>query len=441
MIDRYTRKIMADLWSELKKKTYWHKVETAILRARVICDGIPQAVYVEADAIMITKEILSHADELEALGDHDLIAFVLAVSELLDEQTRIYYHTGVTSFDIEDTALAMLLVEVMDILIEDVKKLRATILVRSIEYKKTVMIGRTHFIHAEPITFGLKLLNWVDPLDRHLVRMNTARENIRVGKISGAVGKYSLSPQIEKIACEMLGLKPAKISTQILSRDLLVEYISCLVGVANSLERFATEIRHLAGTDFGEVAEYKDPAAKGSSAMPGKSFLRNPIKSENVCGLAKAMRGYLTMAHENENLWCERSLDNSALERIFLPDATTLLDFMLNRFTQVMEKLEVFPEQMKRNLQKTGGIVFAQQVMIALTKKGMARDTAYDLLENLAKSVERGTFVNAYELNFQALVMHQPEILKLLSSEEISACFDPKNSLKFVDEIFERFTI
>ncbi|MBI2459177.1 MAG: adenylosuccinate lyase [Parcubacteria group bacterium] len=430
---------MKNLWHDLKKKTLWHQVEKSILFARSKHGDIPLTAYKNAEDIIITEEILGRADELEVLGDHDLIAFVLAVSELLDDRTKIYYHTGVTSFDIEDTALALLLVEAIDILIEGIKCLRITIFNRAIEHKKTVMVGRTHFIHAEPITFGLKLLNWVDVLDRHLIRMKTARENVRVGKISGAVGKYSLPPQIEKTACEVLGLKPAKISNQILSRDLLVEYTSCLVGVADSLERFATEIRHLAGTDLGEVAEFKKPADKGSSAMPGKSFLRNPIKSENICSLTKAMRGYLIMAHENENLWGERSLDNSALERIFLPDATTLLDFMLNRFNQIMEKLEVYPKQMNRNLWKTGGIVFAQQIMIALTEKGMARDTAYDLLEALAKSLERDLFVNAQGQTFRALVHADPEIINLLSASEIENCFNPELSLKYVDEIFDRF--
>ncbi|MFH0969638.1 MAG: adenylosuccinate lyase [Patescibacteria group bacterium] len=439
MIERYTRKPMGELWEELKKKTYWHNVEVAILMARTRRENIPAIVYKNAQRIVITSEILQRADELEALGDHDMIAFILAVSELLDESTKIYYHTGVTSFDIEDTALAMLLVEAMDILIEQVKRLRTVVFHRALEHKHTIMIGRTHFIHAEPITFGLKLINWVDVLDRHLARMRSAREEIRVGKISGAVGKYSLNPEIERIACKLLGLKPAKISNQVISRDLLVRYISCLVGVSNSLDRFATEIRHLAGTDLSEVAEYKKDTAKGSSAMPGKSFLRNPIKSENTCGLAKAMRGYLVMANEDENLWCERSLDNSALERIFIPDSTTLLDFMLDRFSTVMEKLEVFPEQMNRNLWKTGGIVFAQQLMIALTKKAMPRDIAYDLLEGLAKSVQRGIFVNAKDESFRDLVKSHPEISNLLSTTEIEECFNPEMNLKYVDEIFERF--
>jgi len=431
---------MAMLWSELQIKTYWHHIEKAILYARSCYDQfVSKAVYENAKAVVITPEIIERADELEATTDHDLIAFVLAVSEKLNDETKRFYHTGVTSFDIEDTTLALLLVGAMDILIEDVQKLRSVIFIRAKEHKRTVMIGRTHFIHAEPITFGLKLLNWVDVLDRHIGRMQTARESVRVGKISGAVGKYSLPPAIERIACERLGLRPAKISNQILSRDLIVEYVSCLVGVADSVERFATEIRHLAGTDFSEVAEYKSPTAKGSSAMPGKSFLRNPIKSENTCGLAKAMRGYLIMAHENENLWCERSLDNSALERIFLPDSTTVLDFMLNRFTQVMKKLEVYPEQMNRNLWKTGGIVFAQQIMIELTRQGMPRDMAYDLLESLAKSVERGTFVNDQGEDFKQLVMKDKEIGTWISPATIEACFDPENSLKYVDEIFDRF--
>ena len=439
MITRFTRKEMAEHWSDLKKKSLWHAVETAILWARVKFEHIPKEVHHDAEQVRITPGILNRADELEKVGDHDLIAFIQAVTEHLQEQTRRYYHTGVTSFDDEDTALAILLVQAMDLLICGVEQLRSIILARALEHKNTVMIGRTHFIHAEPITFGLKLLNWVDILDRHLARMYSVREEVRVGKISGAVGKYSLHPEIERLACEHLGLKPARISTQIISRDLIANYISCLVLVSNSLDRFATEVRHLSGTDLGETAEAKASAAKGSSAMPGKSFLRNPIKSENTCGLAKNMRGYLTTAFENDNAWCERTLDNSAPERIFLSDATTLLDFMLHRFSAVMEKLEVFPEQMGRNLWRTGGIVFAQQVMIALTEKGLPRDTAYDLLEGLAKSVERGTFVNAHGQSFRDLVRTNPEITGLLSGSEIIDCFNPELSLKHIDAIFERF--
>lgn len=439
MIERYTRPFFSEHWSELKKKTLWHQVETTVLQARHQHEGIPIQAYEKAKEITITLGTLRRADELEKLGDHDLIAFVTAVTERLDELTRLYYHTGLTSFDIEDTALALLLVEAIDTLTKETERLRQIIYNRAIECKKTAMIGRTHFIHAEVITFGLKLINWVDVLDRHLLRLKQAKEEVRVGKVSGAVGKYELDPKIEELTCGLLGLKPAKVSNQIISRDSITRYAGTLVGVSNSLDRFATEIRHLAGTDIGEVAEYKRGTAKGSSAMPGKSFLRNPIKSENVCSLAKAMRGYLTMANENENLWCERTLDNSALERIFLPDATTLLDFMLNRFAQVMEKLEIFPQQMERNLWKTGGIVFAQRLMVKLTEKGLPRDRAYDLLEALAKSVERGVFVNAQGQNFMDLVKANPEIAGPLSASEIEDCFNPELSLEHVEEIFARF--
>ncbi len=439
MIPRFTRPEMKELWSELNKKKSWHKVEVAVLRARFLLKMIPEKIPMNAAKVVITPEILLRADELESLGDHDLIAFVLAVSEKLDELTRIYYHTGLTSFDIEDTALALLLVHAMEILIGDVKCLRAIIYVRAKQHKNTQMIGRTHFIHAEPITFGLMLLNWVDVLDRHLEYMEYVKEDVRVGKISGAVGKYSLDPLIEEATCKLLGLKAAKISTQIINRDRITRYVNCLVGVANSLEKFATDIRLLAGTDVGEVTEFKKETAKGSSAMPGKSFLRNPIKDENICGCARVMRGYGTMANQNENLWLGRSLDNSAAERIFLPDATTLLDFTINRSCEVMEKLEVYPEQMDRNLCKTGGIVYAQQVMIALTDKGMPRDVAYDLLEGLAKSVKRGVFVDSNRKDFEQLVLEHHDIKKLLTYDEIKACFNPNNSLKHVETIFQRF--
>jgi len=439
MIERYTRPFFKDHWSELKKKTLWHLVETKELLARHKYEGIPILAYNNANQIIITQKILQRADELEELGDHDFIAFINAVTENLDELTQLYYHTGLTSFDIEDTALALLLVESIDALIKEVVRLRAIIYAQAIVHKKTLMIGRTHFIHAEAITFGMKLLGWVEILDRHLDRMRLVREEVRVGKLSGAVGKYELDPQIEVITCSLLGLQPAKFSTQVLSRDLIVRYINTLVGVSNSLDKFATEIRHLAGTDLGEVAEFKKDTAKGSSAMPGKSKLRNPIKSENVCGCAKAMRGYLTMANEDENLWCERSLDNSALERILLPDCTTLLDFMLDRFSSVTEKLVVNSKQMEKNIWKTGGIVFAQRVMVELTEKGMPRVNAYDLLESLAKSVESGTFVNAQGQDFMSLVINHSDIKKLLSTKQIHDCFQPELSIKHVDEIFARF--
>lgn len=385
------------------------------------------------------KKTLAIADKLEKVNDHDLIAFVLAVTEKLAGAAKIHFHAGFTSYDIEDTALALQLTQSLKLIMAKLRRLRAVIRKRASEHRYTIMIGGTHYIHAEPITFGIKMLGWLDVIERHIKRLSELQGEIAVGKFSGAVGVYVLDPRVEELACSFLGLRPAKISTQILSRDTLVRYTSTLVAIVNSIDRFATEIRHLAGTDTGEVAEYKKPGAKGSSAMPGKSKLRNPIKSENVCGLARVVRGFLIPAFECEVVWNERSLENSSAERIYLPDLTILADFVLKRFTQTLEKLEVYPEQMMRNLWKTGGIFFAQRVMLKLVEKGMPRHEAYALLEELALKVEHGTFETKDEEAFTSLVYKNFEIFKLLSREELDKCFDPKESLKHVDKIFARF--
>lgn len=448
MIKRYTRPEMGTIWTEIHIKTKWLAVEAAVLWAREQLKEITLSIYQIIETFKVTEDIIKRAEELEKLSDHDLIAFLSAVKEIIEQSDldpelkrliMIYLHDGLTSYDTEDTGISLVLVEAIDILIERTRNLRSIIFDRAKEHKHTVEIGRTHFIHAEPITFGLKLLTWVDVLDRHLERLKALREEVRVGKISGAVGTYVLDPRIEAMACQHLGLKPAKISTQILSRDIIVRYTATMVGITNSLERFATEIRHLSGTDISETKEFKSEKAKGSSAMPGKSFLANPIKSENVSGLVKVMRGYLITSYECEAVWNERTLENSAPERIHLPDSTILADFILTRFADTMVKLEVFPEQMMRNLNKTGGIIFAQRVMMALTEKGIIRDEAYAILESLAKSVERGTFVTEDGATFKDLVKTHPSINLSLSQSEIEKCFSPETSLKYIDEIFSRF--
>ncbi len=439
MIKRYTLPKMGKLWTDLHKKKMWFRVELAALRAKEQTGEAPTGACNLAKKVRVTLKLLRRADEIEKISDHDLNAFVQAVTELLDDMAKPYFHVGLTSFDIEDTALVLVLRECLDLITRKVERLIQVLLRRAGEHRRTLQIGRTHFIHAEPITFGLKLSGWIDVLERHVKRLKEVREEIGVGKFSGAVGTYTLSPRIEELACAHLGLLPAKISTQILSRDMLLRYASTLVGVANSLDRFATEIRHLAGTDIGEVAEFKKPGAQGSSAMPGKSMLRNPIKNENVCGLAKVARGYLIPALECEIVWNERTLDNSSAERIYLPDLTIILDFMLQRFADTMEKLEVFPEQMTRNVWRTGGIVFAQRVMMKLTEKGMPRLDAYQLLEKMALSVQRVDFKTKEGLSFRDLVYQDSTVKTRLSQEELDKCFDPQEALKNVDQIFARF--
>jgi len=439
MIPRYTLPEMGRHWSELTKKQLWFEVEVAVLQAKEEFGLIPEWIADLARQVTIDQAILDRADELEKTSDHDLIAFILAVTEKLDNRVRPHFHTGLTSYDVEDTALAMQMKESLGLLIFQLARLQFALQHQAQQYRQTVMIGRTHGIHAEPITFGLRLLNWLDVIGRHSEQLEAVKKTVAVGKISGAVGAFVLDPQVEEIACRCLGLTAARSSTQVISRDIHVKYVSVLVEVANSLDRFAINIRRLAGTDFGEVAEYKKPGAKGSSAMPGKSRLRNPIKSENVSALAKVMRGYLPMALECELLWDERSLDNSAAERIFLPDTSILLDFMLQRFTDTVEKLEVYPDQMVANLRKTGGIVFAQRVMMALTETGMERKLAYDFVESIALTVAPGTFVDSEGRNFEQLVREHPEITNRLSSAQLNECFDPKQSLKHVDAIYARF--
>jgi len=305
MINRYTLPKVGKLWTEIPKKTEWHNVELAALWAQEQLGFIPAGTYELAKEVGISKKIIKRAHEIEKVKDHDLISFILAVTEELDEQAKRFYHAGLTSFDTEDTALALILKKSVNIILNKLKRLKSVIKHRADEHRNTIMIGRSHFIHGEPITFGVKLLNWFDVIERHINFLQYVRDEIAVGKISGAMGVYVLDPRIEELACQHLGLRPAKISTQILSRDLLLRYTNALIAVANSIDRFATEIRHLAGTDIGEVAEFKKPGASGSSAMPGKSLLRNPIKSENVCGLAKIMRGYVIPAMECEISWNE----------------------------------------------------------------------------------------------------------------------------------------
>jgi len=429
MIERYTLPKMGRLWTDLHKKRMWFRAELAAFWAKGRHGDIPMEAYESARTLRITRKVLKRADEIEEKGDHDLNAFILAVAELLEELAQRYLHAGLTSFDTEDTALALTLRDCLKIIEQKLENLRNILLRKADEHRNTLQIGRTHFIHAEPITFGFKLLGWVDVAERHLERIKYLSQEVSVGKFSGAVGTYVLDPEIEKLACEYLGLRPAKISTQIISRDLLAHYSATLVGVANSLDRFATEIRHLAGTDIGEVAEFKKAGATGSSAMPGKSLLRNPIKSENVCGLARVARGYLTPAFECEIVWGERTLENSAAERIYLPDLAIILDFMLQRFSDTMEKLEVFPRQMEQNVWRTGGIVFAQQVMMKLIEKGMTRNDAYDLVQGLALSVERGSFKTDKGLSFRDLVYQDTAIQERLTDDEFPDAMDATLSI------------
>lgn len=440
MIERYTLPEIGKLWSEIQKKQFWLDVEFAAIKAKEELGLIPKGIYKLTKEIKVTQKILNRADELEKTSDHDLMAFVHAIVEILPDKVKPHFHTGLTSYDVEDTALALQMVDSVNMLEEKVVALIKTLKRRALEHKETYMIGRTHGIHAEPTTFGLKLLDWVRALEEHLDRLINLREIVGVGKLSGAVGTHALPPEVEQLTCEALGIQPVTISTQIIGRDIHTYYMSVLVGIATSVDRFAVQIRLMSQTEIREVREFARPGAKGSSAMPGKSRLKNPIKTENVCGLSNTVKGYLFSALGVEASWYERSLDNSAPERIHLPDASTLVDFMLFRFNVTMEKLIVHKERMEENIHLTKGIIFAQSVMIALTEKGMAREEAYALLEELAFKVNPQTFLtDDGGRSFKDLVYEDEFIDSLLSTEELDQLFDHTNKVKYINEVYERF--
>jgi len=451
MIDRYTLPEMGELWSEKTIKSHWVLVEIAALWAKAKIKMIPLEVYTSAYealgidlkdkfAFRVTDEVLAQADKLEAVGDHDLMALIHAASELLPDIVQPHWHDGLTSFDDEDTAMGVIMGKSLEILIVKARRFKKILVAKAKEHKQSLMQGRSHGIHGETITFAHKLLRWVDDMEDHIKELEDCIEKVRVGKLSGAMGVYTtLDPRVEQHACEFLGLRPAKISSQIIDRRIHYNYVATLVGVANTVDKIATDIRNLSRTEIREVREFKRPGAHGSSAMPAKTHLKNPIKFENVCGLSKVMRGYLIPAAECVVLWDERSLDNSAAERIFLPDVTILLDFMLNRVADSMEKLEVYPERMMVNIQLTGGMTYASKVLSALTGKGMDRREAYELLEGLALQTQIVDLRTPEGLSFEHLVRNHPEITQRLGSEEIDACFDHEACLENIEEIYKRF--
>lgn len=439
MLLRYTLPEMEEIWNEQSKKQRWLDVELAVIKAKEELGEIPGGIHKLTKGLKVTRETLKRADEIEAVTDHDLIAFIRAMVEQMANEVKPYFHAGLTSYDIEDTALATQMVDSINLLKQKLSILIGTLRQKANEHRRTFMMGRTHGIHAEPTTFGLKLLDWIRTLEKHLEKLVALREEAGVGKLSGAVGTYVLSPKIEELACRELGLEPALISTQVIGRDIHYSYISTLVGIANSLDRYAIEIRNLARTDIGEVAEFKRPGNRGSSAMPAKSLLKNPIKTENISSLAKIMRSYISPAMECELLWHERSLDNSAAERIYLPDASILLHFMLNRFNATMDNLVVNIERMEANINFTKGLVFAQPVMLALADKGMGREEAYELVDNIIGLISPQTFTAAGGFDFGQMVRNNEIIQGYLTHEELNGLFDHTNKVKYIDEVFARF--
>jgi len=427
MIERYTRREMADIWSEENKFKTWLEVEILACEAWAELGVIPKE-----DAEKIRKNAsfrLDRVKEIEKETKHDVIAFTRAVSETLGEE-RKWIHYGLTSTDVVDTALSCLLKQANRILIRDMERLLRVIREKAAAHKYTIMIGRTHGVHAEPTTFGLKMAFWHEEMKRNLARFRAAAEGVEVGKISGAVGTYAnVDPFVEKYVCERLGLQPAPISTQTLQRDRHAYYVATIALIASSIEKFATDIRGLQRSEIREAEEFFAAGQKGSSAMPHK---RNPIGSENMAGIARVLRGYMATAYENIPLWHERDISHSSAERIILPDATTLLNYMLNRFASILENLTVYPENMKRNMEKTFGLIYSQRVLLKLIEAGMSREEAYDTVQPVAmKAWEK-------QVSFRGLLEKNERIRRFLTPEEIAECFDNRYHLKHVDTIFAR---
>ncbi len=427
MIDRYTRPEMGALWSDQHRFSIWLEIELLACEAQAELGIIPK----EAVAVIREKARFDVAriDEIEREVKHDVIAFLTNVGEHVGPEAR-FIHLGMTSSDVLDTALAVQMQHSADILLRDLEGLKDVLARRAKEFKMTVMIGRSHGIHAEPTTFGLKLALWYDEVRRSIRRMEQARETISAGQISGAVGTFEhLSPKVEEYVCARLGLAPAPVSTQVLQRDRHAEFLTTIALIGASLEKFATEIRHLQKTEVLEAEEYFSAGQKGSSAMPHK---RNPITCEQIAGLSRVLRGNAQAALENVALWHERDITHSSVERIIVPDSCILLDHMLVKMTSVLDKLLVYPETMKRNIDVTHGLVFSQPVLLALTKKGMKREDAYAIVQRNAMEVWTS------KMNFRDVLKADPTVSSVLTEAELAEAFDPAKGLQHVDYIFQR---
>jgi len=427
VIARYTRPEMGNLWTDEHKFRVLLDIEILAVEAQAEQGHVPK----DAVETIRTKAKfdIKRIEQIEAEVKHDVIAFLTNVGEYVGPESR-FIHLGMTSSDVLDTGLSVQMRESASLLLKDLQALEAVLARRACEFKQTVMVGRTHGVHAEPTTFGLKLALWYDETRRNIERLEHARESVSVGQISGAVGTYEhLDPLVEKYVCEKLGLKSAPVSTQILQRDRHAEFLTTLAIVGSSLEKFATEIRHLQKTEVREAEEYFSKGQKGSSAMPHK---RNPITCERVAGLARVLRGNAQAAMENVALWHERDITHSSVERIIIPDSCILLDYMIVTFTGILEKLIVYPENMKKNLELTNGLIFSQSVLLALTKHGMKREDAYALVQRYA--------MEAWESrrSFKELIQSDRTIALFLKPKELDELFDLKKSVRNVDFIFER---
>ncbi|WP_210124043.1 MULTISPECIES: adenylosuccinate lyase [unclassified Staphylococcus] len=427
MIERYSREEMSNIWTDQNRYEAWLEVEILACEAWSKLGDIPAE-----DVLKIrqnAKVDVNRAKEIEEETRHDVVAFTRQVSETLGEE-RKWVHYGLTSTDVVDTALSYVIRQANDTIEKDLERFIDVLAQKAKNYKYTLMMGRTHGVHAEPTTFGVKMALWYTEMKRNLERFKRVRKEIEVGKMSGAVGTFAnIPPEIEAHVCENLGLDTAAVSTQTLQRDRHAYYIATLALISTSMEKFAVEIRNLQKTETREVEEAFAKGQKGSSAMPHK---RNPIGSENITGIARVIRGYITTAYENVALWHERDISHSSAERIMLPDVTIALDYGLNRFTNIVERLTVFEDNMLANIDKTFGLIYSQRVLLALINKGLAREAAYDKVQPKAmESWETKT-------PFRTLIEQDSSITDLLSTEELDECFNPKHHLNQVDTIFKR---
>ncbi len=431
MIERYTLPEMGEIWTDNYKLKTWLQVEIAVCEAQAELGYTPTEAVdeIKAKANFDPQRVL----EIEAEVRHDVIAFLTNVNEYVGDAGR-YIHLGLTSSDVLDTGIALQMVVSLNLILERLEELIQAIRYQAQQHRYTVMVGRSHGIHAEPITFGFKLAGWLAEVLRNRDRLVRLRKEIAVGKISGAVGTYAnVDPQIEAIACQKLGLEPDCASTQVISRDRHADYVQQLALLTASIERFAVEIRNLQRTDVLEVEEFFSKKQKGSSAMPHK---RNPIRSERLTGMARIVRGNAIAALENVALWHERDISHSSVERVILPDSCILTHFMLKEITGLVKNLLVYPENMQRNMNVYGGVIFSQRVMLTLVEKGMNREEAYSVVQQCAHQAW-----NKIDGDFRKLISEDETVTQTLSTDEIDVCFDPNHHLKNLDEIYQRLGI
>lgn len=428
MIDRYSREEIKKIWDLESKFAYYLRVELAV------CEAYSKLGKIPADSLEEIKKKASFSveriNEIEAEVRHDVIAFLTNVNETVGKDNAKFIHMGLTSSDVIDTAFALQIVDSSDIILNDIEELINVLKELALKYKNTVCIGRSHGVHAEVTTFGFKLLNWLDEAERAEKSFKFALNEVAVGQISGPVGTYSnVSPDVEALTCEILNLPPARISTQIISRDRHAKFMAALASIAAIIEQFATEIRHLQKTEVREVEEGFGKGQKGSSAMPHK---KNPVLCENLCGLARVVRSNMITAFENINLWHERDISHSSAERIIFPDSLILVDFMLHRFTDVMRNLVVHEDNMLKNTQLYGGVVYSQKVMLSLIEKGLTREDAYKIVQKHALNALNGG-------DFKQGLMNDEVVFSKLSTEELNQCFSTDDYLKNIDKVFKRF--